>query len=67
MQIRYSHRYMYIILLKWDALIVVAAPSTEAEWRQISQEFVQRWNLPNCIDSKHEIVIQSHRQQISII
>ncbi|PVD33540.1 hypothetical protein C0Q70_04797 [Pomacea canaliculata] len=34
----------------------VEVPSTEAEWQQISLEFAQRWNLPNCIgaiDGKH--------------
>ncbi|XP_025113621.1 putative nuclease HARBI1 [Pomacea canaliculata] len=40
-------------ILRVDFLKV---PSTEAEWQQISLEFAQRWNLPNCIgaiDGKH--------------
>ena len=47
----------------WDNLmpIYLKSPSTEPEWKRISDDFYLQWNFPNCvgaIDGKH-IMIQA--------
>ena len=47
----------------WKALqpLYVSAPSSELDWKRISEQFYSIWNFPNCvgaIDGKH-IVIQA--------
>ena len=49
----------------WKVLypVFVKLPSSEDEWKGISDEFYKQWNSPNClgaIDGKH-VVMQAPR------
>ncbi|RVE67428.1 hypothetical protein OJAV_G00102880 [Oryzias javanicus] len=49
-----------VVTAIWDGLVkdFLAMPSTE-DWRSIAEEFLQRWNFPNCcgaVDGKHIIL-----------